>query len=160
VLEFTGRSHALAGASGWRLECGRRREGECARQAQATATLSTRHAAKGTFIHKKRVITARCYGDVGKLACGGACDRAPSRVPDKALLPRNAMLMLVDELRMCKSNRRMKCCSATLLTILSGCLRIGDLEWQPEVLRGFMCRCEAYLPLFIYPREKATPGIP
>ena len=62
---------------GWRLEC----DGERGwRARQAGDSLSLRHEAKGTFIHRERVITARCYGcrDVGSLL--GARDRAPSRV--------------------------------------------------------------------------------
>jgi hypothetical protein len=35
----------------------------------ARRQLSLRHEARGTFIHKKRVITARCYGCVEALLC-------------------------------------------------------------------------------------------
>jgi hypothetical protein len=50
----------------WRLEC--RRERVVGGLDEPGDSYLLRHEARGTFIHKKRVITARCYGDVGSFA--------------------------------------------------------------------------------------------
>jgi len=52
----------------WRLECSVER-GVVGGPKEARRQLSLRHDARGTFIHKKRVITARCYGCVEALLC-------------------------------------------------------------------------------------------
>ena len=111
----------------WRLECSR--EGLLAGLSKPGDSYSLRHDAKGTFVHRERVITARCYGCVCRsFALLAACERAPSRV-QAATLPRGRVVVIGR-----KCSRQGRCSKVIRLTIGGG----GGC--RPEVFSNALAR--------------------